>query len=292
MRSWRKMSNGLRLAVGAAVVAVLALGGVAAAQRFGGPDAPPPKPSPASDDAKPVSKQLDLGDFAKISSNYRVAVSEATLYEGGKNQFVAATVKAKYTGSEDGEPWADLIVEFTTADGKTFDESSCPVDIGEASEQPSLKPGDVQTYPVCIDVPTGDLEGGKVSIEEAFADDGDRVDWSTEGADTKSAPSPTPEPETSSGPQASAPRQQPQRQADNDDSDNRRYDADDVDDYREKLDDAIEKYEKQRDRIKAQLRQWDELGYEGDAVDDYEDWLDDVEEAIETYKKQRDALPD
>jgi uncharacterized protein YukE len=285
------MSNGLRLAVVAAIVAVLGLGGVAAAQRFGGPDAPPPKPSPARDDAKPASKQLDLGDFAKISPNYRVTVSDVTLYEGGENQFVAATVKVKYTGTEDGEPWADLIVEFTTADANTFDESSCPIDIGEASEQPSLKPGDVETYPVCIDVPTGDLEGGKVSIEEAFADDGDRVDWSTEGAEKKTAPAPAAEPEPSSGQVAPAPQQR-QQPADNDDSDNRRYDSDDVDEYREKLDDAIEKYEKQRDRIKAQLRAWDKLGYEGDAVDDYEDWLDDVEDALETYKKQRDALPD
>jgi uncharacterized protein YukE len=288
MRSWARMSNRLRLATVAVVVAALALIGVFASKRF---DTEHTAARPGgvgrtlapTDDVKPVSKALKLGTDAKISSNYRITVTDATLYEGQRSQYLVATVKAEYIGKDDGDPWADLITEYTR-DSQTLDESSCPADVREtnASDPPPMATGDVETYAVCFDLPTNEISGGQVSVEEAFSE-GHRASWSTDGAVTKALPSPAPKPRV-----AQAPAARPRTQTQSDSSDR----SDDIEEYKDDLDEAIEKYEKQRDDIDAQLKAWKKIGYHGDAVEDYEDWRDDVDEAIETYKEQREKLGD
>ena len=207
------MSGGLKVALIATAILALSIVGVLANDRFNRAnqdDAVQARETDRdADDVKPTGKPLELGTVAKISPNYRVAVTEVTRYEVSTGQLLAATIEAMYTGKEDGEPWADFNVEFFGSGSKTFGESDCPFDLGDEdpANQSALGPGDESTYTVCIELPTKDIKGGKVLVEEAFSTD-DRTFWSTKEAVTKTLPAPPPEPSA----QAPAPRSQPRQQ--------------------------------------------------------------------------------
>ncbi|MFL6090638.1 MAG: hypothetical protein ACJ71Z_10910 [Aeromicrobium sp.] len=293
MRWWMRASGRIRLALVASLVVVLAAGAVATQSiRWASSDAERSHPSStarapeAASDARPTAKPLERGTFARISPDYRVAVTDVTLHQGANQRILVATVKAQYIGKKDGDLWADLTAQFIRADGRAFDESGCGVvGGGDASaDPPPMAKGDTEDYTVCMEVPTSQTDGGRISVEEAFVK-GDRASWSTSGAITKAMPAPKPTVAQTIAPQP--PTQPHSGNQDNSDG----YDSGDIKKYRHDLDDAIGKYEKQRDQIKAQLSAWKQMGYDGDAVGKYEDWLNDVERAIDYYKQQRDKLP-
>jgi hypothetical protein len=272
MRSWKQMSGGLKLGIVATVILALSIVGVLANERFGGSndDAVParettgPKP-----DTKPTGKALELGTFAKISSNYRVTVTEVSLYVGETKQYLAATIKAEYTGTDEGEPWADLTVEFYDPKSRVSGESDCPIDVDDASEDPPLAAGEEATYSVCIDLPTKEIKGGKVSIEEAFAR-GRRAYWSTAEAETKEIPS-FALPGTSPRPQP----QRPRRPAGNSSANDEWVEeyVEDVEEYREWVEEMDEFAEENKNK------------FDQDDIDEYEEWKSDYEEQIEEYEK-------
>ncbi|HUS21336.1 MAG TPA: hypothetical protein VMZ66_04900 [Aeromicrobium sp.] len=277
------MSIGLKLAIGATVILALSVVGVLAAERFDNAnqdDAVQARKTGANrDKATPVAKTLELGDVAKISSNYKVAVTEVTLYEGAETQYLAATIKATYTGTHEGEPWADLSVQYSAPRSQGSAESDCPIDVDDASDAPPLEAGDEQTYVVCIDLPTKETEKGKVSVEEAFSN-GHRAYWSTEAADTKTMPSVAPPTPAAGLPGPPAPPQRGNR-SDND------SDVEWTDEYDERLDDlrALKKYlDKEISAYK------DTEGHDDDKLDDYEEWRDNTEKQIDYYEDLKARL--
>jgi hypothetical protein len=281
------MSIGQKLSIGATVILALSIAGLVAADRFGSA-----KPDDAvkahetgvdtkgsGDDVKPAGKPLELGTAAKISSNYRVAVTEVSRYEVSTGPLLVATVNATYIGKEDGEPWADLMAEFSGPGSRTYDESGCPFDLGDLdpADQPTLKNGDKATYGVCIDVPDVDLKGGRVTVEEAFSK-GDRKSWSTNEVITKVAPSTAP---TSSAGPASSTRSRPWRQPAHRDRSNDACDKFDSDDF--------EKYKEWGDWVKAQYKKYrDAGGDDEDKIDDYKEWKEDYDKQIDFYEKWSD----
>jgi hypothetical protein len=266
------MSGGLKVGIAATVILALSIVGVLANDRFGGSndDAVPARETTGpKTDTKPTGKALELGTFAKISSNYRVTVTEVSLYVGETKQYLAATIKAEYTGTDEGEPWADLTVEFSDPKSRVSGESDCPIDVDDASEDPPLAAGEEATYSVCIDLPTKEIKGGKVSIEEAFAR-GRRAYWSTAEADTKKIPS--------FALPGTSPRQQPQqprRPAGNRSANDEWVEeyVEDVEEYKDWVEEMDEFAEENKDK------------FDQDDVDEYEEWKEDYEEQIEEYDK-------
>jgi hypothetical protein len=270
------MSGALKLGIVATAILALSIMGVLANDRFGGSndDAVPARETtgPKTDVTKPTGKALELGTFAKISSNYRVTVSEVSLYVGQTKQYLAATIKAEYTGTDEGEPWADLTVEFSDPRSRISGESDCPIDVDDASEDPPLAAGEEATYSVCIDLPTKEIKGGKISIEEAFAR-GRRAYWSTAEAETKKIPS--------FALPGTSPRQQPQRPgrpgrpAGNSSAN---------DEWVEEYIEDVEEYKdwaEEMDEFAAENRK----KFDQDDIDEYEEWKEDYNEQIEDYEE-------
>jgi hypothetical protein len=281
MRSWKRMSIGLKLSIGTTVILALSVVGVLAAERFDGAnqDAVQARQTGAdsdtenSDDAKPTGKPLELGTVAKISSNYRVAVTEISQYKVPAGRLIVASLDAAYIGKQDGEPWADLMVEFSGSGSKTFDESGCPFDLGDEdpADQTTLGAGDKATYAVCIDLPNIDIKGGRVSVEEAFSSTGKRISWSTKEAVTKELPSAAP-----ASPNAPAPRSQPHRQPANDVRSDDVCDDFDDDEYQQQK----EYGEYLEDQYQAKKDTMDD-----DDIDDYKDWKKKHDRMMDYYEK-------
>jgi len=276
MRSWKKMSVGLKISIGATVILALSVVGVLAAERFDSAsqdDAAQARETEKPDDnVKAVGKPLELGTVVKISSNYRVAVTEVSRYDVPAGQLLVATVEATYIGKEDGEPWADLMVEFSGSGSRTFDESGCPFDLGDEdpADQPTLGTGDKATYATCIDLPDMDIKSGRVSVGEAFSTD-DLTSWSTKEAVTKKLPSVASEPPAAQGPGT---RPQPRRQPAN--RSNKACDEFD--------EDKFEEYKEWGDGVKDRFRAYKKAGGDDeDKIDDFEEWED-------AYDKQIDQL--
>lgn len=285
MRWWRTSSVGLKVAIIASAILALSIGGVLTAERFDtssqdsavkasetGPDS-----ETAGDDIRLAANPLELGTVAKVGPNYRVAVTAISLYEGQADQVIAATINAKYVGKDDGEPWADLSVEFIESDSRRHGESDCPSGLGhtEASEQTVLATGDEKTFEVCIGLPVSDIKGGQLVIEEAFAES-DRAFWSTEAVVTKVLPSPVP-----ASPVRRAPAASP-RAAGQDANDGSRC-TEKQQEYDEDLDESKEKIDELDERMQAYKN------VEGHDEDKVEEWEEDKEEFDERYEEWKDA---
>ena len=276
MQSWKDMSGRRKLALGAIVIAVLAAGGVYAADAFGGEE-PAKKTTRAQDQpreyTKPVGKRLELGAVAKISGNYSVAVTDLILYEGEKTQLLAATIRAEYIGNDKGEPWADLSVEYAEANGWRGGEASCPSNIEEASDKP-LAVGDVTTHVACMNLRSKNVKGGRVYVEEALAKS-KRTAWSTDDAVTKKLPSPPPD--SVAGAAGAPPRtswQAPNGGGnDVDDEEIEEFEEwkDGIREYKEWADEAdknVDKYSSNKKKI-AEWREW-----KAEFDEDYEEWAE------------------
>ena len=282
MRSWKSTSVGFKLSLGATIILVSAIVWVLVEPRFDRPDPAGSVTAREAGDTKPgdgatsASKSLELGTVAKISANYRIAVTEVARYKIPRGQLIVPTIKATYIGTEDGEPWADLTVEYAGSGSKTFGESDCPAGLGttDATEQPTWEYGDDETHEVCIELPTKDLRGGKISVEEAFSTD-DRTFWSVKGAVTKTLPSVAPEPPAAQGPAA---RSQPRRQPAN-----AGISSEACEDFEE---DEYEDYKEWGESLKDQFEAYrDAGGDDEDRIDDFEEWEEEYDQMIDYYEK-------
>lgn len=273
MQSWKDMSGRRKLAIGAVVIAVLAGGGAYAADRFG--EEPAKKPARAQEEprkyTKPVGKRLELGEVAKISDNYSVAVTEVVVYEGEKVQILAATIRAEYIGNGEGEPWADLSAEYVEANGWSSGESSCPRGLDDGKDEP-LAVGDVTTHVACMVLRSTNVKGGRVYVEEALAKS-KRVAWSTDDAVTKKLPSPPPDSLAGAGGAPPRTSWQAPRGGGNDVDDEELEEfeewKDGIREYKEwadKADKNVDKYSSNKKKIE-EWREWKE-----EFDEDYEEW--------------------
>ena len=270
------MSGGLKVAIIASVILALAIVGVLVDDRFGADQDGAVKAretvTAAPEDIKPVGKPLDLGVEAKVSSHYRVTITEVSRYDVPGGQLMAPTVKATYIGKDDGEPWSDLSLEFSIPGSEEFGEFQCPAGVGDDSaDRAALGTGDEATYVVCLNVPEKDTEGGRITVQEAFTNDKGAW-WSTDEAVVKALPSVAPP--ASSGGGAPATRPKPSN-VDRSDDDDRCDDFDDEEyerqkDYGEYLEDQ---YEAKKDTL------------DEDDIDDYKDWKEDHDKAMDYYEK-------
>jgi hypothetical protein len=262
------------LAIAVVVFALVAFGGLFATYKL--THAEPAKPRTANSGteetaAKDVGKLLKLGTFARISSNYRVAVTELKLFVGGETQYLAATIEAEYTGSDEGEPWGDLTVEFSRPGSRITGESDCPIDVDDASKPPPLAPGETGTHSVCIYLPSKKIDDGRISVEEALAKGGRKAYWSTKGAETEVLPPFAPPPSGVRQPNTSfkAPK------------------ANGVDE--EWVEEYIEEVEEYKDWV-AEMNEFaeenkDNPGFDEDDIEKYEEWKKEYDEQIEDYEK-------
>jgi len=281
MRWWKSKSVRQKLVIAAVVLAVAVAGGAVAAQRFAGDE--PAQRTTGLDRKKPDTpkfsgRPLELGTEARISANYRVAVTELTLYNISTARLMVVTVKATYTGKEDGEPWGDLTVRYIGPDTRTVGETGCPFDLGDldASDQATLKADEETTYGVCINLPAGKLEGGRVSVEEALvARQEGSTSWTTDGAVTKTAPSTAPDSSGSSGDRDSDTSfREPS-------GDSAQVDNSEV---CEKYEDDVEKYKDGIDDLDKWAEQYEDApGHDEDKVEDYEEWKDMMDKNVRWF---------
>lgn len=281
MRWWKKRSRNQKVAIALVTLAIVAVGGVVGAQGFANDE--PVQPRKTSLDreqptAKLTGKPLKLGTVARISSNYRVAVTELTLYNFSTGRMMVVTVEATYVGKQDGEPWGDLTVKYVAPDARTYGESECPFDLAEldASDQVTLKPDDVTTYGVCVELPAGSIEDGRVVVEEALARQEGTKSWTTDGAVEKTPPAIASDPSGSSGDRDddTSFRGPSGGNSGADYSETCEKYEDDMEEYRdggrEKLEDLGERYE-------------DKPDHDDEKLEDYEKWLDGMEKNAEWF---------
>jgi hypothetical protein len=277
-------SVGLKLSLGATIILALAIVWVLLEPKLDGSDpddavkARETAGTESGDDARRASKSLELGAVAKISANYRIAVTEVARYETPAGQLIVPTIEATYIGTEDGEPWADLNVELHGLGSKTFGESDCPAGLGhtEATEQPTLDAGDDETYDVCIAAPTKSVKGGKILVEEAFSTD-DATFWSIKGAVTKTLPSVAAPPATKAPATGYQPRRQPDADHDGGSANCDEWDQDKYEDSKERA----EYYEDYYEEHKGDL--------DDETIDEYKEWKEDHDKMVDYYEKWDEA---
>jgi hypothetical protein len=276
MQSWKGLPGRRKALVLVVALAVLVIGLFFAVDRIAGDEAATSEPTRAQEEprevVRPTGRRLELGTVAKISPSYSVSVTGLSLYEGDDTQFLAATIRAEYLGTSEGEPWADLSVEFADARGRTSGESSCPRSLEEGSND-ALATGETTTHVACISLANKVIKGGRLYVEEALAMS-HRTAWSTDEAELKQIPDaevddapigagPAPRFNTPSGGGGSRANYEKVCE---------KYE-DDVKEYRDGIDELDEIAEKYEDNPK----------YEDD-LEEFEEWKDTMEANIDRYE--------
>lgn len=87
-----------------------------------------------------------------------------------KGQYVLVDVAVTYAGADEGTPWVDLSTTFVGTDARQYDAGSCGASLTNgAMRVPTLEQGGSATYQVCMDVPVGAVDGGKIFVEKSFS---------------------------------------------------------------------------------------------------------------------------
>jgi hypothetical protein len=154
----------------------------------GAPETATAEPSTSSGGAA-----LPLKTLAAVGQDYRVSVRDIDLdandviasanpfNEPPKGRYVLATIRAKYVGGGEGDPWIDLTVKYVGTDHRQYDESSCDAVVPrESYDQPTLQRGGTANYQVCFDIPPQAIEGGEIFVEDSLSFSNEsRVYWQT-----------------------------------------------------------------------------------------------------------------
>ncbi len=135
-------------------------------------------PPPSGSAAQPHA----LGTVALLGKEYQAAVTGVKLNanadiaannrynDSPEGQYVLVDIAVTFVGSGEGTPWLDLSPVFVGSDARQYDASSCGASLTNGEmDVPTLEPGGSATYQVCMDVPTGAIEGGKVFIENDWS---------------------------------------------------------------------------------------------------------------------------
>ncbi|WP_426766127.1 hypothetical protein ACP3TD_06090 [Pseudarthrobacter sp. 1G09] len=85
-------------------------------------------------------------------------------------RYVLVDLAVTYGGADEGTPWVDLSPTFVGTDARQYDASSCGASLDNgAMKVPTLEKGGQATYQVCMDVPVGAIEGGKIFVQKSFS---------------------------------------------------------------------------------------------------------------------------
>jgi hypothetical protein len=134
---------------------------------------------------------LGLGESSAVGDEYNVTVNAVNLdatedilavnefNEGPQGQFVLIDLSVEYTGSEEGDPWIDLGVNFVGSDARQYDSSTCTAVLEKnGSDVPTLENGGKGDYQVCMDVPAEAVQDAQIFVEPTVSFDNDsRVYW-------------------------------------------------------------------------------------------------------------------
>jgi hypothetical protein len=137
---------------------------------------------------------LPLGTSSPLGNEYNVTINSVNLdaaadilamnefNEDASGQYVLVDVTAEYTGSEEGDPWIDLSVNFVGSDARQYDSSTCTASLETgAFDVPTLENGGTADYQLCMDVPAGAVDGGKLFVEPTISFDNDsRTYWAVQ----------------------------------------------------------------------------------------------------------------
>ncbi|WP_332761425.1 DUF4190 domain-containing protein [Pseudarthrobacter sp.] len=142
--------------------------------------APSPEATAAMDGS--AAKPHPLGTSAVVGNEYQVAVlgvklnateevvSNNMFNDPPEGTYVLVDLTVTYAGADEGTPWIDLSPTFVGTDARQYDAGSCGASLKNgAMHVPTLEKGGQASYQVCMDVPVGAIEGGKIFIQKSFS---------------------------------------------------------------------------------------------------------------------------
>lgn len=132
-----------------------------------------------------VGDTIPLTDWEVVVNSVTLDGTDEVMSENEFNeppadgrQFVLVNLDATYTGEETGTFWIDLTTKVLGSEGNTFGSGeddycgSIPQDLTNASEQ---FPDATETGNICVSVPTEQLDGALLLLEESFSFEDSRV---------------------------------------------------------------------------------------------------------------------
>ena len=132
-----------------------------------------------------VGTTVDLGDGQVAIMDVTTDATEQVMAENQFNdppaegrQFVMWTVDASYTGEDSGTAWVDLGWGFVGNAGNTFnfgEEDYCGSIPNNLQDTGETFPGGNVTGNVCISVPSEQIQGGTIFVENSLSFDNNRV---------------------------------------------------------------------------------------------------------------------
>lgn len=148
-----------------------------------------PEPVVAVDGS--AEKPHALGAAAIVGNEYQVQVVNVKLdatqevvannmfNRPPKGRYILVGLAVTYAGAKEGNPWVDLSPTFVGTDARQYDASACGASLENgAMNVPTLEKGGQANYQVCMDVPTGAIEGGKIFVQKTFSTNSkSRVYW-------------------------------------------------------------------------------------------------------------------
>ncbi|MGP0223609.1 hypothetical protein [Paenarthrobacter sp. NCHU4564] len=144
---------------------------------------PTPSVTPTpSVSAGSASHPHPIGTVALLGREYRAAVTGVKLNANAdvlannryndppEGQYVLVDIAVTYVGAREGTPWLDLSPTFVGSDARQYDGNDCGASLTNGEmDVPTLEAGGSATYQVCMDVPPGAIEGGKIFLENDWS---------------------------------------------------------------------------------------------------------------------------
>jgi len=129
-----------------------------------------------------AEKPYPLGTAAVVGNEYQVQVLGVKLdateevvannmfNDAPEGRYVLVDLAVTYAGADEGNPWVDLSPTFVGTDARQYDAGSCGASLDNgAMNVPTLEKGGQASYQVCMDVPVGAIEGGKIFIQKSMS---------------------------------------------------------------------------------------------------------------------------
>ncbi|MGO4433963.1 hypothetical protein AB4Y88_11890 [Paenarthrobacter sp. RAF9] len=139
-----------------------------------------PKTTPAASGS--ASRPHPLGTTAVVGNEYQVAINAVKLNatdevlsnnmfnDPPEGQYVLVDIAVIYVGVEEGNPWVDLSPTFVGSDARQYDAGACGASLKNgAMNVPTLEPGGSASYQVCMDVPVGAVNEGKIFVQKSLS---------------------------------------------------------------------------------------------------------------------------
>ncbi|MFB0840320.1 hypothetical protein ACETK3_20245 [Arthrobacter sp. E44] len=129
-----------------------------------------------------AEKPHPVGAAAIVGNEYQVQVLSVKLNatdevvannmfnKPPKGRYILVDLSVTYAGAKEGNPWIDLTPTFVGTDARQYDASSCGASLDNgAMNVPTLEKGGQANYQVCMDVPLGAIEGGKIFVQKRLS---------------------------------------------------------------------------------------------------------------------------